>query len=267
MNNSKFLIAAALILGSLLIAYMAKLSWNDAPKKSPELTSVILQPREGVTENVFPGAKPDEFDQLIRDTSEFMAEANVNDPGMQDGGKIHAVIGWMHGPIIDIGDPSDLTKNRLSVSTSADGILFEIFDSEGKHHQLQSAFDKFDEISSLELLWSPRDQFLSITVDQQILAKKRTPAFSIFQDTNTDRQMIVGSNFWETSGHGGIRGVTVYSNRQISAATNFEETSAYGSIQDVNVYANRPKSASSKFEDVSGYGSIRSVSVFASKER
>ncbi|MEO2174617.1 MAG: hypothetical protein ABGY96_11025, partial [bacterium] len=114
---------------------------------------------------------------------------------------------------------------------------------------------------------SPRDQFLSITVDQQILAKKRTPAFSIFQDTNTDRQMIVGSNFRETSGHGGIRGVTVYSNRQISAATNFEETSAYGSIQDVNVYANRPKSASSKFEDVSGYGSIRSVSVFASKER
>ncbi len=243
MNNSKFLIIAALILGSLLIAYMAKLRWNDAPKKNPVLTSVILQPSDRATKNVIPepGTKPDEFDQLIRDTSEFMAEANVNDPGMQDGGKIHAVIGWMHGPIIDIGDPSDLTKNRLSVSTSADGILFEIFDSDGKRHQLQSAFDKFDEISSLELLWSPRDQFLSISVDQQILAKKRTPAFSIFQDTNTDRQMIVGSKFRETSGYGNIRGITVYSNRQ--------------------------KSVSSKFEDTSGYGSIRSVSVFASKER
>jgi|TARA_B110000908_G_scaffold14817_1_gene16991 hypothetical protein len=266
MTTPKILVIAALILVSIFGMYLINLNLVGESKSVSEVADLTLVPREMAVEKVDAESKitPSEFNHLIRETREAMTEVNINDSRMQDGVKIQAVIGWTHGPILDIGDPSDLGRNRLTLSTTADRVLFEIVDSEGRHFLLESDFEKFNQISDLELLWSSNDQFMSISIDQEIVAKKWIPEFSIFQDSGNSRQMIVGSKFSETRGYNYVREKNANDDYQDRVGSNVGQMDAYGIIKDVNVFANR-RNSSSNFVDTTGYGSIRRVDVFAKK--
>ena len=266
MTTPKILVIAALILVSIFGMYLINLNLVGESKSVSEVADLTLVPREMAVEKVDAESKitPSEFNHLIRETREAMTEVNINDSRMQDGVKIQAVIGWTHGPILDIGDPSDLGRNRLTLSTTADRVLFEIVDSEGRHFLLESDFEKFNQISDLELLWSSNDQFMSISIDQEIVAKKWIPEFSIFQDSGNSRQMIVGSKFSETRGYNYVREKNANDDYQDRVGSNVGQMDAYGIIKDVNVFANR-RNSSSNYVDTTGYGSIRRVDVFAKK--
>lgn len=75
----------------------------------------------------------------------FQVETNINNTHMQDGGRVAVEIYWKDGPIIDIGNPQELSKNRLLLSTKRPSeILLDLFDSNGRHYHLQSEFQSFD---------------------------------------------------------------------------------------------------------------------------
>ncbi|MDA0224881.1 MAG: hypothetical protein O2975_02085 [Proteobacteria bacterium] len=140
----------------------------------------------------------------------FQVETHIGNPNMQDGGRISAEVVWQDGPIIDIGNPNELGKNRLLVvSRRPDQIGMMLYDAEGIRHELQCAFHKFDQMTRIECVWSSKEGVISLLADGAVLTMAKIGGLTIFQDVR-DRNIRIGGSLEGAAGSGIIRNVKIF---------------------------------------------------------
>jgi hypothetical protein len=141
---------------------------------------------------------------------------NIKDPRMQDGGKVAAMVKWKDGPIIDIVNPKDISKNRLQVAIKYQGQIFlHLYDSNGKHYVLESEYNKIDQSTLLECLWSSKQNIIAILVDKKILTRIQIPDLRVFHDTSIDREIRIGSNVEGEHGFGNIKNLMIFTAKDL----------------------------------------------------
>lgn len=115
------------------------------------------------------------------------------------------------GPIIDIGNKSDLSRNRiLVVVENQNQLKLTLLDSSGKKYELQGKFQNASGGGKIECLWSSRYGIIALTYNDEILAQTTLSDLSIFIDSHEQRAIQVAGSLDGRSAFANYKELKIY---------------------------------------------------------
>lgn len=207
---------------ALIASLLAKDGW-DATKKQLEINKPAISNSQTAVNS--PGAIQLQQGQnsqvnikvnvtnLIKNPSHYFSERinSINDPRIKDGGRISVYADIKDGPIIDIGNKSDLSRNRiLVVVENQNQLKLTLLDSNGKKYELQGKFQNASGGGKIECLWSSRYGIIALTYNDEILAQTTLSDLSIFIDSHEQRTIQVAGSLDGKSANGNFKELKIY---------------------------------------------------------
>lgn len=156
--------------------------------------------------------------KIIENADKFFNERidNINDPRIQDGGKVSVYADIKDGPILDIGSKNSLDRNRILIELeNQKHLILSLFDHHGKKYQLQSLFSNAPGGGKIECVWSSKYGFILLKYNGEILSKTTLSDLSIFIDTRQQRVIHVASSLDDRSAFGNFKNLEIYAAKDL----------------------------------------------------